>query len=73
MANRRQQPKRAHIIARDQGWAIKKEGSTRASSLHQDKNAAINGAKKLKQQGHDIVVHKKDGSIQRWEKGKKRR
>ncbi|MDD5312630.1 MAG: DUF2188 domain-containing protein [Dehalococcoidia bacterium] len=73
MAYKKQLPKRAHIIARDRGWAIKKEGSTRASSLHQDKNDAISSAKRLKRQGHDIVVHKKDGSIQKWEKAKKHR
>lgn len=63
--------RRAHIISRDDGWAIKLEGNTKATKIYQNKDSAIKGAKKLVEQGHDVIVHKKDGSIQAWEKGKK--
>jgi len=63
--------KRAHIISRDKGWAIKKEGLSRASQIRKNKEAAIEGAKKLKRRGFDIIVHRKDGSIERWEKSKR--
>lgn len=63
--------KRAHIISRDKGWAIKKEGRSRASQIHQTKEAAVKGARKLKRRGLDIIVHRKDGSIERWEKSKR--
>ena len=62
---------RVHIISRDDGWAIKKEGNTKATKIFENKDSAIKGAKKLIEQGHDVIVHKKDGSIQKWEKGKK--
>ncbi|MGD0216272.1 MAG: DUF2188 domain-containing protein [Desulfobaccales bacterium] len=63
--------KRAHIISRDDGWAIKIEGNIKATKIYQKKDSAIKGARKLVEQGHDVIVHKKDGSIQNWEKGKK--
>jgi hypothetical protein len=63
--------KRAHIISRDDGWAIKLEGNLKATKIYQNKDSAIKGAKKLVEKGHDVIVHKKDGSIQNWEKGKK--
>ena len=63
--------KRVHIISRDDGWAVKKEGASRASRIYENKEAAIENAKRLQRTGHDVVVHKKDGSIQKWEKSKK--
>jgi len=62
---------RVHIISREDGWAIKKEGNTRATKVYENKDTAIKNARKLIEQGHDVIVHKKDGSIQKWEKGKK--
>ena len=62
---------RIHIISRDNGWAIKKEGLSKASSIHKNKENAISNARKIKKQNQDIVIHKRDGSIQKWEKGKK--
>lgn len=63
--------KRVHVISRDKGWAIKKEGLSRASQIHKNKEAAVKGARKLKRRGLDIIVHRKDGSIERWEKSKR--
>jgi hypothetical protein len=62
---------RVHIISRDGGWAIKKEGNTKATKIYQSKDSAIRGARKFIEKGHDVIVHKRDGSIQAWEKGKK--
>jgi hypothetical protein len=59
---------RIHIISRDKGWAIKKEGALRASRVLQTKQSAIDNARKLNNEGDDIVIHNKDGSVQRWEK-----
>ncbi len=58
---------RVHVISRKDGWAVKKEGNTKASKLFDKKEAAVEGARKLSK-GHDVIVHKKDGSIQRWER-----
>jgi hypothetical protein len=57
--------KRIHVISRNDGWAVKKEGSSRASKIYSTKNAAVKGARKTSK-GHDVVVHKKDGSIEKW-------
>lgn len=62
--------KRAHIISRKNGWAIKKEGASRASKIYQNIDAAIKSSEKLRQTGHDIIVHRKDGTIQDWKKSK---
>jgi len=63
--------KRVHIISRESGWAVKKEGASRASRVYEKKETAIENAKRLQRTGHDVVVHKRDGSIQKWEKSKK--
>lgn len=60
--------KRVHVISRDSGWAVKKEGASRASRVYESKEKAVESAKKLQKSGHDVIVHKRDGSIQRWEK-----
>jgi hypothetical protein len=57
-----------HVISRKDGWAVKREGNTRASRVFDRKEAAVEGPKKLSKGISDVIVHKKDGSIQRWEK-----
>lgn len=71
ISSRRKRNKRIHIISRKDNWAIKKEDKTRASKIYSNKNSAISSARKLKEKGLDVIVHGKDGSIQRWEKSKK--
>ncbi len=63
--------KRAHIISRKDGWAIKKEDASRASKIYKKKDVAIKNSEKLREKGHDVIVHKKDGTIQDWKKSKK--
>ena len=58
---------RIHVISRKDGWAVIKEGNAKASRLFEKKEAAVDGARKLSK-GHDVIVHRKDGSIQRWER-----
>jgi hypothetical protein len=60
--------KRVHVISRGDNWAVKKEGNVKASKIYPDKQTAISDARRS---GSDVVVHKKDGSIQKWEKPKK--
>jgi hypothetical protein len=60
---------RIHVISRSGGWAVKKEGNTRASKIYSTKDAAVKGARKSSQ-GRDVIVHKKDGSIEKWQKSK---
>jgi len=61
---------RTHIVKRDSGWALKKEGSQRASKVFSTKEAAIKNGQVLKNSGSDLIIHRKDGSIQTWEKSK---
>ena len=63
--------RRINVISRKDRWAVKKQGASRASKIYQKKQTAIKNAKKLRKTGHDVIVHKKDGSIQKWEKSKK--
>ena len=61
---------RVHIIKREKGWAIMKEGMTRATSVFVKKESAVIAAKNHIKQGYDIVIHNSDGSISSWEKSK---
>jgi len=69
--SRKSTSKRVHIISRRNGWAIKKQRASRASKIYKKKETAIKKAQKLRKTGHDVIIHKKDGSIQKWEKPKK--
>ncbi len=60
--------KRTHVVKRDSGWAVKKE---RATKVYKTKEAAVKGAEKSSKSGSDLVIHKKDGTIQKWVKPKK--
>lgn len=74
MTNTRRKTKsvrRVHVISRDKGWAVKKEGLSRATRIHRSKEAAVSSAGKLKTRGHDVIIHRRDGSIERWEKAKR--
>ena len=63
--------KRIHVISRNKGWAVKRHGAIRASKLYFNKNAAIRDAEKMAEiKGCDLVVHKRDGSVQSWKKSK---
>lgn len=60
---------RTHILKRHAGWAVKKEGAQKAVKVFSTKEEAIEAAEKFRKSGSDIVIHKKDGSIERWVKG----
>jgi hypothetical protein len=62
--------KRIHIIKRDAGWAVKKEGGERASKIYDDKDSAKEAAKSYRDRGHDVVIHRKDGTIEGWQKAR---
>jgi len=54
-----------HVVPhKDQGWATRKEGAERVSSMHTTQNAAINRAVgAAKKEGLEVVIHRKDGTI----------
>ncbi len=72
MSKKNSPPKRTHVVKRDSGWAVKKEGAQRATKVYTTKEQAVKGAEKSRKAGSDVVIHKKDGSIQQWKKSKKK-
>lgn len=50
----------------DSGWKVKAENANRASSNHQTKDKAIERAKELAKSLDmgQVIIHKKDGTIQ---------
>lgn len=65
---------RVHVISHKNGWAIKREGTNRATKIVHRKKAAVSTAKSIahKKPATDIVIHKKDGTIEKWVKGTRR-
>lgn len=55
---------RVHVVPSKDGWSVKKEGAKRSSVVTSTKEGAIKAAKNVKSVER-IVVHKKDGTIQR--------
>jgi hypothetical protein len=55
-----------HVIRRETEWSVKREGTTRATSVHKTKAEAITNARKLAQQSRNavVVVHGADGAIE---------
>ncbi len=60
---------RVHIISTGAGWAIKTGGTSKASKIYSRKNSAVSGARRRSGK-HDVVIHKRDGSIEKWERSR---
>lgn len=55
-----------HVVPHKDGWANKKGGSDRASSVHDSKRDAEQVAREQsRREGSELVIHGKDGAIQR--------
>ncbi|MAF76047.1 MAG: hypothetical protein CMF17_09380 [Idiomarinaceae bacterium] len=61
------QGKRVHVISHDRGWAVLREGAKRADRIFAKKTDAITRAKSSRT-ATEVVIHKADGTIDRWEK-----
>lgn len=54
-----------HVVPHSDGWAVRREGSDRASSIHDTKAAALAAARNLGRKDHvEVVSHGRDGRIQ---------
>ncbi len=55
-----------HVVPHDEGWAVEKEGSTRATSVHGTKSEAVKSGRERAKSGDTgrLVVHRQDGTIQ---------
>ncbi len=53
-----------HVVPHKDGWATKKEGVSRAGSLHNTQKDAISRAKdQAIREKSEVVIHRKDGRI----------
>lgn len=54
-----------HVMAREDGWAVIKEGSDRATRVLDTKAEAVEVAREIaSNQGSKLVIHRQDGSVQ---------
>ena len=61
---------RIHVIKRSDGWVVKKEGAIRASRKFSTKAEAVDSTEAYRLTGYDIVVHRADGTIEKWSRKK---
>lgn len=53
-----------HVVPHENGWAVRREGNKRITSVHQRQDTAINKAKRLaRKYKADVIIHRKDGTI----------
>lgn len=59
-----------HVIAKDNGWIVKKEGAQRAQKAYKLKREAVAGALSTVKKGtaKAVIIHKKDGTIESWKR-----
>ena len=56
--------KTLHVVLRNEGWVVKKEGNSRAVSTHRTQREAIEAARKVARANHgELIIHGKDGRI----------
>ena len=57
-----------HVVALSGAWAVRKEGSLRASRVFDSKSQAEDWARTASRQtGSELVIHRKDGMVERIE------
>lgn len=57
--------KEYHVVPRQDGWAVQREHSERASALCGTKADAVARGRELSRNiGAELVIHKQDGTIQ---------
>jgi uncharacterized protein YdaT len=54
-----------HVVPKEDGWAVKKEGAKRASATAATQRGAEQRAKDLatRNGGGEVVIHRRDGKI----------
>jgi len=53
-----------HVVPNGEGWAVKREGAERASSLHETQGAAIGTGRDLARANQtELVIHRPNGQI----------
>lgn len=53
-----------HVVPHADGWAVRGEGNSRATSVHDTQREAINLAREIaRNQGGELLIHGRDGQI----------
>jgi hypothetical protein len=53
-----------HVVKREEGWAVKKEGAERDTSHHSTQQEAIDAATEIaKNQKSEVFIHDRHGKI----------
>lgn len=53
-----------HVVKRPEGWAAKREGASRAGSVHRTQKEAIEKAQgTARRERLEVVIHGRDGKI----------
>lgn len=56
--------KNQHVVKRDNGWAVKGAGNSKATSVHKTQKQATNAARDIaKNQKSEVVIHGRNGQI----------
>ena len=64
-------PKRIHVIPRRKEWVVKKQGSEKALRVLPAKKEAITLSEKYRNEGFDVIIHKKNGTVKEWKNARK--
>lgn len=53
-----------HVVPHPDGWAVRREGNERVSSVHDTKQDALNqGREQARRDRVELVIHRRDGRI----------
>jgi len=53
-----------HVVPRIDGWIVRKEGTSRATSVHLTQRDAVDAARKIaRNESRELVIHGRDGRI----------
>lgn len=56
--------KNVHVVPHDDGWAVRREGNERSSSVHDTQRDAIDAAREAARRDQsELFIHGKDGKI----------
>jgi hypothetical protein len=59
-------PNQHHIVPHEDGWAVRKDNAERASRVTPTKEEAERVGRQIsKNQGTELIIHRKDGTIQK--------
>jgi uncharacterized protein YdaT len=56
---------RHHVVPHENGWAVRREGAERASTVTRTKEQAIDHARDIAQRERgEVIIHRENGTIQ---------